>query len=132
MAQLTAQQANDLANQFLALAQAIGDFRYNHWSDLSKAQHHRLASQHWSVLNYGEDILALSTALIMDDVSSSLASIKTITGQIKSTLGTLKDIQKGIDITAVIVMLGAAIISQSPIAIAGAVQELGQRWRTLV
>ena len=132
MAQLTAQQANDLANQFLALAQAIGDFRYNHWNDLSKAQHHRLASQHWSVLNYGEDILALSTALIMDDVSSSLGSIKTITGQIKSTLGTLKDIQKGIDITAVIVMLGAAIISQSPIAIAGAVQELGQRWRTLV
>jgi len=132
MAQLTAQQANDLANQFLALAQAIGDFRYHHWNDLSKAQHQRLASQHWSVLNYGEDILALSTALIMDDVSSSLASIKTITGQIKSTLGTLKDIQKGIDITAAIVMLGAAIISQSPIAIAGAVQELGQRWRTLV
>jgi len=132
MAQLTAQQANDLSNQFLALAQAIGDFRYNHWNDLSKAQHHRLASQHWSVLNYGEDILALSTALIIDDVSSSLASIKMITGQIKSTLGTLKDIQKGIDITAVIVMLGAAIISQSPIAIAGAIQELGQRWRTLV
>ena len=132
MAQLTAQQANDLANQFLALAQAIGDFRYNHWNDLSKVQHQRLASQHWSVLNYGEDILALSTALIMDDVSSSLASIKTITGQIKSTLGTLKDIQKGVDITAAIVMLGAAIISQSPIAIAGAVLELGQRWRTLV
>jgi len=132
MAQLTAQQANDLANQFLALAQAIGDFRYNHWNDLSKVQHQRLASQHWSVLNYGEDILALSTALIMDDVSSSLASIKTITGQIKSTLGMLKDIQKGVDITAAIVMLGAAIISQSPIAIAGAVLELGQRWRTLV
>ena len=132
MAQLTAQQANDLANQFLALAQAIGDFRYNHWNDLSKVQHQRLASQHWSVLNYGEDILALSTALIMDDVSSSLASIKTITGQIKSSLGTLKDIQKGIGITTVIVMLGAAIISQSPIAIAGAIQELGQRWRTLV
>ena len=30
MAQLTSQQANDLANQFLALAQAIGDFRYKH------------------------------------------------------------------------------------------------------
>jgi len=132
MAQLTAQQANDLANQFLALAQAIGDFRYNHWSELSKAQHQRLASQHWSVLNYGEDILALSTALIMDDVSSSLASIKTITGQIKSSLGTLHDIQKGIGITTVIVMLGAAIISQSPIAIAGAIEELMKRWRTLV
>src|SRR6267142_6954486 len=112
MAQLTAQQANDLANQFLALAQAIGDFRYNHWSELSKAQHQRLASQHWSVLNYGEDILALSTALIMDDVSPSLASIKKISGQIKSSLGTLKVIQKGIDISAAIVTFGAAIISK--------------------
>ena len=132
MAQLTSQQADDLANQFLALAQAIGDFRYNHWSDLSRVQHNRLASQHWSVLNYGEDILALSTALIMDDVSSSLASLKTITGQIKSSLGALKDIQKGIGITTVIVMLGAAIISQSPIAIEGAIEELMKRWRTLV
>jgi len=132
MAQLTAQQANDLANQFLALAQAIGDFRYNHWNDLSKAQHHRLASQHWSVLNYGEDILALSTALIMDDVLNSLASIKTITGQIKSSLGTLADIQKGINVAASIVTLGAAIISQSPIAIGEAIYELSKRWRTLV
>src|SRR5258708_35621213 len=96
MAQLTSRQADDLANQFLALAQAIGDFRYNHWNDLSKTQHHQLAGQHWSALNFGEDILALSTGLIMDDVVGSLKSVKTITGQIKSSLGTLKDIQKGI------------------------------------
>src|SRR5258707_14508389 len=107
MAQLTSQQANDLANQFLALAQAIGDFRNNHWNDLSKTQPHQLAGQHWSVLNFGEDILALSTGLIMDDVAGSLKSIKTITGQIKSSLGTLKDIQKGIDIAAAIVTFGA-------------------------
>lgn len=132
MAQLTSQQSNDLANQFLALAQAIGDFRYNHWNDLSKAQHHRLASQHWSVLNYGEDILSLSTALIMDDVSGSLASIKMITGQIKSSLGTLADIQKGINVVASLMTLGAAIISKSPIAIGEAIQDLAQTWRILV
>ncbi|HMI65587.1 MAG TPA: hypothetical protein VK517_06100 [Cyclobacteriaceae bacterium] len=132
MAQLTSQQADDLANQFLALAQAIGDFRYNHWNDLSRVQHNRLASQHWSVLNYGEDILALSTVLIMDDIAPSLASIKKISGQIKSSLGTLKDIQKGIDISAAIVTFGAAIISKSPIAIGEAIDDLVQRWRTLV
>jgi hypothetical protein len=132
MAQLTSQQADDLANQFLALAQAIGDFRYRHWNDLSQDQHHRLASQHWSVLNYGEDILALSETLIMDDVSPSLASIKSITGQIKSSLRALKDIQNGIDLAATIVTFGAAIISKSPIAIREAIDDLTQRWRTLV
>lgn len=37
MAKLYLQQANALANNFLGLAQAIGDFRYNNWNSLSKA-----------------------------------------------------------------------------------------------
>jgi len=127
MTQLTSRQANDLANQFLALAQAIGDFRYSHWGELSKAQHQRLASQHWSVLNYGEDILALSTTLVMNDVAGSLASVKSNTGKIKSSLRILENIQKGIEITAAIVTLGAAIISKSPEAIGRAIEGLGKK-----
>ena len=129
MAQLTMQQASDLAHQFLALAQSIGDFRYRHWKDLSNGQDQKLASLHRSVLNYGEDILALSTVLVMDDVSKSLASVKEVTLQIKSTLGSLADIQKGIDLTASIVTLGAAIISRDPLAVEVAVEGLVRNWK---
>jgi hypothetical protein len=129
MPRLTSQQASDLANQFLALAQTIGDFRYRRWNELSKAQHHQLASQHWSVLNYGEDVLSLSTVLVMDDVSNSLSAIKAVTGKIKATLERLDDIQQGIDTAAVMVTLGAAIISRNPLAIGGAIKGLVDGWK---
>ena len=124
MAHLTSQQVNDLANQFLALAQSIGDLRYYYWNDLSKEQHQLLANHHWSALHYGEDILALSTDLVMDDLSSSLTLIRELTGQIKSTLGTMTDIQEGINISAAIVGLGAAIISENPFTVEGAIEDL--------
>ena len=124
MAHLTSLQVNDLANQFLALAQSIGDLRYCYWNDLSKEEHQILANHHWSALYYGEDILALSTDLVMDDVSDSLAMIRELTGQIKSTLGTASDIQEGISISAAIVALGAAITSENPLTVEGAIEDL--------
>lgn len=130
MTELTSREANDLANQFLALAQSVGDFRYHHWNELSKARHQELASQHRSILNYGQDILAESTVLVMEDVSKSLTSIKEVTSQIKSTLGSLADIQKGINITAAIVTLGAAIISRNPFAVGGAIDGLVGIWKS--
>ncbi len=130
MAHLTSQQANDLASQFLALAQSIGDLRHYHWSDLTKEQHQLLANQHWSALHYGEDILSMSTVLVMDDVCDSLSIIRKLTVQIKSTLGALSDIQKGINISEAVVALGAAIVSENPITVTGAMEDLGKVLRS--
>ena len=38
MAQLTSQQVNQLADYFLAIAQAVGDYRYQNFDNLSKLQ----------------------------------------------------------------------------------------------
>lgn len=129
MAQLTSQQANDLAGQFLAMGQAIGDFRYLHWNILTMTQHQQLARLHSAVLNSGEDILALSTTLVLDEVEASLATIRGITGQIKSTLATLGDIQQGIDLATSVVALGASVISRSPSRIEKALEDLVKRWK---
>ena len=129
---LTPLQANDLANQFLSMAQSIGDFRYQHWNGLSTAQHQRLSSLHRNVLTYGEDILVSSTVLVMEDMEGSLAAIRDVTGQIRSALGSLEDIQKGINVATAIVALGAAIVSRNPLAVAGAIEGLGTSWKTLL
>ncbi|HOV11861.1 MAG TPA: hypothetical protein PLL90_08865 [Bacteroidales bacterium] len=121
MAKLTAQQANALAGNFLGLAQAIGDFRYANWDKLTKTENQKIGDSQWSILNYGEDILALSTALVMDEVQATLQQIDDITIQIKGTVHKLKNIQKGINIAASIVTLGASIISQNPKSIAGSI-----------
>ena len=131
MAKLTSQQANDLANNFLALAQAIGDFRYNNWKSLSKQQNQKLGSLQWSILNYGEDVLAFSTTLVMNDVQTSLAQINAITTQIKGTIHSLKNIQKGIGLAAAVVTLGAAVISKNPESVGKAINGVVKSWNSL-
>ena len=128
MAKLTSRQAYDLANNFLGLAQAIGDFRYSNWYLLSKADNQMLGDLQWSILNSGEDILTLSTILVMDDVSESLEKINNITTRIKVNIHTLQNIQKGINIAASIVTLGAAIISKNARSVADAIDGLAKAW----
>ena len=129
MSELTAIQANALSNDFLGLAQAIGDFRYDNWNELSPPQNQQLSNLQWSILNYGEDILALSTTLVMDDVQTSLDKINNITVEIKTTIHQLKNIQKAINVAAAIVTLGGAVISKSLSSIASALQGMIDSWK---
>ncbi len=128
MATLTAQQANNLANNFLGLAQAIGDYRFDNWNTLSKAENQKLGDFQWSILSYGEDILALSTALVMDDVMDSLAQINKVTLEIKETIKSLNQLQKAINVAASIVSLGGAIVSKNPQAIVAGIQSVRETW----
>jgi hypothetical protein len=128
MAQLTSQQANDLANNFLVLAQSVGDFRINNRSSLTVEDNQKLANWQWSIMNYGEDILAFSTTLVMNDVQTSLTQINDVASKIKGTIQTLQNIQKGINVAAAIVTLGAAIISKNPLTIADAISSVSDAW----
>jgi hypothetical protein len=124
MATLTSQQATDLANDFLALARAIGDFRYKNWYALSKEEKQELADLKNSILKSGEDILALSASLVMDDVQASLEQINNLTSQIKETIENLHNIQKCINVAAAIVTLGTSIISRDPKSVMDAINGL--------
>lgn len=132
MAKLNAQQASILANNFLGLGQAIGDYRYENWTTLSKADNQNLGGLQWSILNYGEDVLALSTVLVMNDVADSLNRVNDITTQIKSTIQKLKNIQKVISVATAIVTFGAAVISKNPQTIGTTLDGLFDSWKQKV
>ena len=68
MAKLTTQQANELANNFLAMAQAIGEYRYQNFDSLSKIQNQKIRDLHWSILNYADDLYTMSATLVLNDV----------------------------------------------------------------
>jgi hypothetical protein len=121
MAKLTSQQATGLANNFLGLAKVIGDFRYKNWNKLTKSEKKKLAAFKSQILKSGEDILAISTNLVMDDVQTSLEEINSLSSQIKGTVENLKNIQKGINIAASIVILGSSLISRNPKSIIDAI-----------
>ena len=124
MPKLNATQASELARHFLALAQSIGDYRFRNWQKLTKKQNQQLGDFHWSVLNFGEEMLALSTSLVMDDVKNSLDRIGELTVKVERTLGGLAKIQSIINCAAAIVILGGAIMGKDPFAIQKAIDNL--------
>uniref|UniRef100_UPI004048E60F hypothetical protein n=2 Tax=Flavobacterium sp. TaxID=239 RepID=UPI004048E60F len=130
MANLTSQQANELANNFLALAQAIGDYRYQNFDTLSKPQNQKISDLHLSILNYADDLYTLSATLVMDDVQTSLTSIGAVTTQIKATYKTLQNVQKAINVAESVVTLGASILSNNPQAIADSIGGLVDTWNS--
>lgn len=130
MTKLTASEAKEWANQFLALAQSIGDYRYHHWGRLTDAENQQLAGLQWTVLSTGEDIIAFSTLLVMHDVATSLDVIKNVTKEIKETMKNLEHIQDAIELAGAIVTLGSSILSKHPEAITKSLGSLLQKWKS--
>ena len=121
MAKLTSQQANELANYFLAMAQIIGDYRIQNFDALSKEQNQNIEDLFNLILKHADFLFTLSATLVMDDIQTSLSAIGEVTGKMKSTYKTLQDVQKAINIAASVVTLGEAILKKNPKAIAEAI-----------
>ncbi len=128
MPRLTSAQVSELANNFLAIAQSVGDFRYANYDTLSRAQNQKIKDMHWSILNYCDDLYSMAAVLVMDDAQNSLLSIERIANQMKRTYKQLTDIQKAINVAASVVTLGAAILSKNPQAIIDSIDGLTDSW----
>jgi len=124
MDNINAEQAADLAKEFLGMAQSIGNYRFMNWKELSSAENQELADKQWSILNAGEDLLALSTTLLIKEADSTLKQLQGITREIDKTILQLKNVQKVIDIGTAIIQLAAVIIGEQPLAVPGALENL--------
>lgn len=108
---------------------AIGDFRYQNWEKLSFEENKELSDMQAAVLRCGEDILAYSTTLVMDEVADSLAKISSVSKEIRDTIKNLESIQKGLDTAAAILVLGAAILNRDPMGIGNSIKDLFVVWK---
>ncbi|HWJ28436.1 MAG TPA: hypothetical protein VNS32_17955 [Flavisolibacter sp.] len=128
MSQLTSQQLSQLGDNFLVFAQAVGNYRIENSGTLTKAQNQQIKDFHWTLLNYADDLFTTSAKVIVNDVQSSLDTIKNVTSQINQTYHNLTKVQKAINVAAAGVTLGAAIFSKNPQAIGDAISELLDAW----
>lgn len=130
MAQLDFQQVHDLADNFLAMAKAIGEYRYNN-PGIPDEQDQKINESLKSVLKYATDFYTLSAIIIIadTDVTNSLSTISDITAQIKETYAKLQKVQKAIDVATSIVSLGAALFSKDPKAVADSINNLVNVWK---
>lgn len=129
MAILTSDQATQLSDNFYFMGMAIGDFRYENWDRLTLDENKELSDNQNSLLRLGEDILAFSTTLVMDEVNDSLAKINTITEEIKGTIKKLGNIQKGLNIAAALLILGVAITKRDTQGIGNSIKDVYETWR---
>ena len=129
MASLTAKQLTELANDFLGMAQAVGDYRYQHYTTITKTQNKQLSDLHWNLLNYADDLFTQSAIFVMEDAEDALAKIKSISQDMTVTYKQLAKVQKAIDVASAATTLGAAIFSKNPIAIIGAIDGLVSAWK---
>ena len=129
MPKLTAKQTNELASHFLAFAQAIGDYRYEHFKSLSKRQNQRLKDFHWTILQHADELFTRSAVLVMDEVQTSLTTIAEISSQMKDTYKTLQQVQKALNVAASVVTLGTSILSNNPQAMADSLGNLLHTWK---
>lgn len=124
MPKLTSAQLTILGDQYLAIAQAVGNYRMENRTLLSKSQNQKIKELHWSLLNYADDFFTGSAKLVMDDIKNSLDRVREITVDINKTYRKLQNFQKAIDIAASAVTVAAAIFSKNPIAIYNAIKDL--------
>ena len=130
MAALTSKQLTELANDFLGMAQAVGDYRYQNVNTLTRSQNKQLSDLHWNILNYADDLFTASAIFVMDDAQDALGKIKTISVEMTVTYKQLTKVQKAIDVASAAATLGAAIFSKNPIAIVGSISGLITAWKS--
>jgi len=128
MANLTSEQAKQLSDNFFVLSTALLDFRVANWDSLSKEDHQILSDARSKSLEFGEQILALATSLIMNEVAESLDTIHQVTSDIKGTIKNLKNIQKGLNIAAAILVLGIAVLEKDPGKIGESIKGMVGAW----
>lgn len=121
---LSSQEVHKLANNFFALTVSMTDFLLEKWDDLTPEERNKLNRNIRKTSSDGQKMLAQAATLVVEESKESLTKIENTTNEIKAILGTIANIQKGINIAASVITLSAAILSKSPEAIIAAAKGL--------
>ena len=90
MKKLSKNELSQLGNSFLHLAQIVGDFRIEHYQQLSPKMKDRIRLQHKTLIDYADIFYAASTNLIVEDAKVVIAKIQHITRGLKNSVVKVK------------------------------------------
>lgn len=120
-----AAEANQLANLFYSLSQAVDDVRLGGTlTDATPADLGRLKDEAQALDDRAHYFTAQAIGATLQKIQPDLAKIKAITAQAKTQLGTLNTVSKAIGIATAGLGLGAAIATGDPASIAAAANTL--------
>ena len=124
MKKLSKNEFSQLGDSFVQLAQIIGNFRIEHYHQLSPKMKDRIRLQHKKLIDHADTFYAASTNLIIEDARVVITKIQQITTGLKETVVKLKKVQHLLNTIGAAVRIGAGIIENQPFAITASLENL--------
>jgi hypothetical protein len=121
---LSAEQARDLADRFLEMAEAVKEYRLTHRRKLSADKRRNLKNAELELRDHCSDLTTAAVGLTLDGVQSDLESLMNVTDEAQQAIEKVQHAKQVINIVAAAVNLGTAIATQNPAAIASAMNNL--------
>jgi hypothetical protein len=117
-------EANNLANLFNDLSQAVDTFRLSFNPPLPQDEMSRLKDEAQALQDRAHHFTAEAIGATLQTIQPQLANIKTVTTKAKKQLQNLNNVSKAINIATSALGLGVAIAAGDPATIAAAAQAL--------
>jgi hypothetical protein len=117
-------QARELSMIFLDLSNSLQKYRIDEWDELTAAQHKEIGGIAWSLHNYSDDFTTTAVGLALNDLEADLEAIRRATAKAKRIVATIETVKDIITVASAVVVLGGAIASKNPAAIAKAAKDL--------
>ncbi|MEP3211358.1 MAG: hypothetical protein ABJN95_19385 [Maribacter sp.] len=124
MRNLNAEEVKQLADNFLQMANALGDYRYNNIDSLTEEEDLTIKSMHNQQLTYTTELYTKSAVLVLEDVQDSLNKIDTITKESQELYKKLTNVQTILDRASSIINLASAILALDLKGVTRNIQEL--------
>lgn len=121
MPTLNAKQSRTIAKFYAELAAGLSDYRFSHWTELTKSQRAELESHEWTLLTYSSNMTAHAVRLAVANVADAVAEITRATSQLAAAGRRIASIKRGLAVATAAVALGGAVASGNAIAIGAAV-----------
>lgn len=123
MRTVNAEQSRAIAQAYSELAASLSDYRFAHWTELTKRQRAEIESHEWTLLTYSSNMTTHAIRLAVGDVAAAVGRITLATKRLASAARRIESVKQAFTLAAAAVTLGAAIASGHALAIGEAVNE---------
>jgi hypothetical protein len=113
-------QARELGKAFLAVAHALGTYRFESWNDMTEADRKHVEDEEWDLLTFSSSLTTKAVGVVLDDLQGDLATIASGAAQATKVIGTIQNVKAILKLAAAFAALGGAIVSGNAVAIAAA------------
>lgn len=124
MGNLNAEQVKQLADNFMLMSNALGDYRYNNIDSLTEEENLIIKGMHLQLLEHTTELYTKSAVLVLEDAQNALNKIDTITTETQALYKKLTQIQRILDRSSSILNLASAILALDITSVTSHIQEL--------